>query len=173
MLGYTLSPSAQHRGFALDAAAAMVDMLFERTDTRRIVASVDDANVASMRVIETLGFRYEGIARQASLVRGEWLDEDPVRVVRDDRAAWLSRPRPSPERVELVELVHDNVQPYAELTTHRYQQQFVAPMAESFRHALLPEMVDGARCGAVVPRCCCRRCPSRVRDARGGDGELP
>ena len=122
----------------------MVDKLFERTGTRRIVASVDDANVASIRVIETLGFRYEGIALQASLVRGEWLDDTRFVIVRDDRAAWVSRPRLSPENVELVELVHENAKPHAQLTTHRYQEQFVAPMSESFRHALLPEMVDGA-----------------------------
>jgi GNAT superfamily N-acetyltransferase len=34
------------------------------------------------------------------------------------------------------------------LVTHRFQEEFVAPMAVTFRHALLPEEVDGAR---VVP----------------------
>ncbi|MDP9463310.1 MAG: GNAT family N-acetyltransferase, partial [Actinomycetota bacterium] len=147
-LGYTLAPPAQHHGFAVEAAGAMIDALFDRTEIRRIVATADDANPASMRVIETLGFRYEGIARQAAPVRGEWVDDARFAILRDDRAAWLSRVRTPPQRVELVELVHETSRPYADLMTHRYQEEFVAPMSATFRHALLPEEVDGAR---VVP----------------------
>jgi RimJ/RimL family protein N-acetyltransferase len=144
-LGYTLAPSAQHRGFAVEAAGAMIDAVFARTDTWRIVATTDDANAASMRVIEPLGFRFEGIARQAALVRGKWVDDVRFALTRDDRAAWVSRVRTRPERVELVELVHETARPYAELRTHRFQEEFVAPMSDTFRHALLPEEVDGAR----------------------------
>lgn len=143
-LGYTIAPSAQHRGFAAEAAAATIDAVFAGTDTWRIVATTDDANLASMRVIEPLGLRFEGIARQASLVRGEWVDEVQFAITRDDRAAWVSRVRARPERVELVELVDETVGPYAKLRTHRFQEQFVAPMSDSFRDALLPEEVDGA-----------------------------
>jgi RimJ/RimL family protein N-acetyltransferase len=145
MLGYTIAPSAQHRGFAGEAAGATVDALFARTDTWRIVATTDDANTASMRVIEPLGFRFEGIARQASLVRGNWVDEVLFAITRDDRAAWVSRLRTRPERVELVELVDETARPYADLRTHRFQEEFVAPMSASFLHALLPEEVDGFR----------------------------
>jgi RimJ/RimL family protein N-acetyltransferase len=126
----------------------MVDALFERTATHRIVATLDDSNLSSMRVVETLGFRFEGIARRAALVRGDWVDDVRFAILRDERAAWTSRTRLTPERVELVELVHETAEPYAELATHRYQEQFVAPMSTTFLHALLPEMVDGAR---VVP----------------------
>jgi RimJ/RimL family protein N-acetyltransferase len=147
-LGYTLAPSAQGRGFAVEAVGAMVDTLFDRTSIHRILATLDDDNLASMRVIETLGFAFEGIARRAALVRGEWLDDARFAVLRDDRAAWVARNRTPPHRVELVELVHEDAGPYAHLATHRYQEEYVAPMAKSFRHALLPEEVDGAR---VVP----------------------
>lgn len=147
-LGYTLAPAARNRGFAVEAAGAMVDALFDRTEVRRIVATADDANPASMQVIEPLGFRFEGIARKAASVRGEWVDGVRFALLRDDRAAWLSRVRTPPERVELVELVHENARPYAELVTHRYHEEFVSPNPTSFRHALLPEEVDGAR---VVP----------------------
>jgi RimJ/RimL family protein N-acetyltransferase len=145
IIGYTIAPGAQHLGFAVEAAGATIDALFAGTDTWRIVATTDDANAASMRVIESLGFRFEGIARKAVLVRGEWVDDVRFAITRDDRAAWLSRVRTRPERVELVELVHETARPYAELRTHRFQEEFVAPMSDSFRHALLPEEVDGAR----------------------------
>ena len=128
----------------------MVDMLFERTDTRRIVASVDDANVASIPVIETLGFRYEGIARQASLVRGEWLDETGFAIVRDDSAAWLSRPRLSPERVELVELVHDNAAAVRRADDAPLPAAVRRPDGGVVPSRVAPGEVDGALCGAVV-----------------------
>lgn len=144
-IGYTIAPSAQHRGFAVEAAGAMIDAVFERTETWRIVATADDANRASMRVIEPLGFRFEGIARQAALVRGKWVDDVQFAITRDDRAAWVSRVRTPPERVELVELVHETALLYAELATHRHQEAFVAPMSDSFRNALLPEEVNGGQ----------------------------
>ncbi len=147
-LGYTLARSAQGRGFAVEAAGAVVDALFEHTGVHRIVATLDDANLASMRVIESLGFRFEGIARKAERIRGEWVDDARFSLLRDERAAWLARDLSPPTRVELVELAHETSRAYADLATHRYQEEFVAPMAASFRHALLPEMVDGAR---VVP----------------------
>jgi RimJ/RimL family protein N-acetyltransferase len=147
-LGYTIAPPAQHHGFAAEAAATMIDALFDRTEIRRIRATADDANRASMRVIEPLGFRYEGTAQLAAPVRGEWVDDVQFAILRDERAAWVSRLRTAPERVELVELVHETARPYAELVTHRYQEEFVAPMPVTFRHALLPEEVDGVR---VVP----------------------
>ncbi len=43
-------------------------------------------------------------------------------------------------------MVHETARPYANLATHRFQEEFVAPMPASFRHALLPEEVNGARC---------------------------
>ncbi|HWC68188.1 MAG TPA: GNAT family N-acetyltransferase [Acidimicrobiales bacterium] len=144
-LGYTLAPRAQHRGFAVEAVGAMVDALFERTATHRIVATLDEANLASMRVVETVGFRFEGIARQAARVRGQWADDARFALLQDDRAAWLSRSRAAPEQIDLVELVYENVGPYERLATHRYQEQFVAPMATSFVDALLPEVVNGER----------------------------
>ncbi|MEP7112616.1 MAG: GNAT family N-acetyltransferase [Ilumatobacteraceae bacterium] len=147
-LGYTIAPAAQHQGFAVEAAGAAIDAVFERTKTWRIVATADDANRASMRVIEPLGFRFEGVARKAALVRGAWVDDVQFAITRDDRAAWVSRVRTPPERVELVELVHETALPYAQLVTHHFQEYFVSPVAVTFRHALLPEEVDGAR---VVP----------------------
>lgn len=147
-LRYTLAPEARHRGFAAEAAGAMVDALFDRTEIRRIMATADDANPASMQVIEPLGFRFEGIAYKAAPVRSEWVDGVRFALLREDRAAWVSRVRTPPDRVELIELVHENARPYAELMTHRYHEEFVSPNPTSFRHALLPEEVDGAR---VVP----------------------
>jgi RimJ/RimL family protein N-acetyltransferase len=146
-VGFTLAPPHHGKGFASEATAAIIDALFAHTDVHRIVASIDPANFASMRVIEHLGFRYEGTARRAELVRGEWVDDMRFALLRDDRAEWLARPM-SCQVVELVEITEHNLDATAALATHRYQQQFVAPMARSLGQALVPGMNGDHR---VVP----------------------
>ena len=138
-LGFTLAPPHHGKGYASEAAGAVVDALFAHTNVHRIVGSIDPANVASMRVLEHVGFRYEGTARRADLVRGEWVDDMRFALLRDDRADWLARPT-SCRNVELVEITPGNLQATVSLATHRYQEQFVAPMARSLSQALVPPM---------------------------------
>jgi RimJ/RimL family protein N-acetyltransferase len=140
-LGFTLAPQHHGKGFANEAAGALVDALFARTDVHRVVASIDPANVASMRVIEHLGFRHEGTGRRATQVRGEWLDDMRFALLREDRADWLARPT-SCEAVELVEITDDNLRAVAALATHRHQEHFVAPVARSLAQASVPPMHD-------------------------------
>ena len=148
-LGYTLATAHQGKGFATEAAAAMVDALFERTPVHRIVATLDPENFASMRLLEQLGFSFEGLARKAEPIRGEWLDDMRFGLLAEDRAAWLARPT-SCELVELVELTEANLGEVSALQTHRFQHRFVAPMERNLAQALVPPVVkDGV---AAVPR---------------------
>ena len=147
-LGYTLATRHQGKGFASEAAAAMVDALFEHTPVHRIVATLDPENVASMRLLEQLGFSFEGIARKAEPIRGEWLDDMRFGLLAEERAAWLARPTTC-DAVRLVEVTPDNLTAVAALQTHRFQRQFVAPMERNLAQALVPEVVkDGV---AAVP----------------------
>ena len=142
-LGYTLAPEHQGRGYASEAAGVMVDALFAHTDVHRIVASLDPQNLASMRVVEQLGFTFEGLARQSEPIRGEWLDDMRFAILRSDREAWLARPRDKPTDVRLVEIQPGEARQWAQLVTHRFQRQFVAPVLESFADALHPPVIDG------------------------------
>ena len=146
-IGFTLAPAHHGKGYASEAAGAMIDALFAQTNVHRIAASIDPANVASMRVLEHLGFRYEGTARRAELVRGEWVDDMQFALLRDDRTDWLTRPT-SCHSVELIEITADNLSAVAALATHRHQERFVAPMARSLAQARVPPAHDGHR---VVP----------------------
>lgn len=146
-LGFTLAPEHHRKGYASEAAGAMVDALLAHTKVHRVIASIDPANVASMRVLEHLGFRYEGTARRAERVRGEWVDDMRFALLGDDRSDWLARPA-SCHTVELVEITTGNLSAVAALATHRHQERFVAPMARSFSQALLPPMHNEHR---VVP----------------------
>ena len=147
MLGYSLRADRQGIGLATEAVAAFVDRLFE-TGVHRVAATLDPANVASARLLERLGFRYEGRGVKMALVRGEWADDDRYALLRADREAWLARPTDPPAEVTFVEVTPHNVEDVWRLATHRSQERFVATMPESFADALVPEIVDGA---PVVP----------------------
>lgn len=140
-IGFTIAPDHQGNGFASEAAGALIDALFAATEVHRIVASIDPANLPSMRVLENIGFRYEGTARRSVLVRGEWVDDMRFALLRDDRTDWLARPTTC-DAVELVELTTDNLRAVSALATHRHQEQFVAPMARSLAQALVPPLHD-------------------------------
>ncbi|MFN8023194.1 MAG: GNAT family N-acetyltransferase [Acidimicrobiales bacterium] len=139
-LGYTFATRHQGQGFAIEAASAMVDAVFAHTPVHRIVATLDPENHASMRLLELLGFRFEGLARQAEPIRGEWLDDMRFGLLRDDRTAWLARPTTVTD-VRLVEVTHHNLRAVGALETHRFQRKFVAPMEHNLAQALVPPEV--------------------------------
>jgi len=73
-IGYTLAAERHGRGYATEAAAAIVDLLFSE-GVRRVSASVDPANVTSVRVLERIGFRHEGTDIASFAVRGALVDD--------------------------------------------------------------------------------------------------
>ncbi len=58
-IGYALVPEARGQGFALEAARAILEHGLTRLRIGRIVAITDPDNVASTRVLEGLGMRFE------------------------------------------------------------------------------------------------------------------
>lgn len=147
-IGWTLSQPAQGRGYATEAASAVVDILFGQLGAHRLHASMHPDNVASARVCEALGMTFEAITRLTFKGPDGWEDDAHYSMVRADWESWRDRPRNPPVDVCLVELGPDNEGQYGRLSTHHSQRRFVAPMADSFEDALFPEWVDGA---PVVP----------------------
>ena len=148
-IGFTLAPQHQGHGYATEAALALVTDLVERLGVVRVRADLDPANVASMRVLEAIGLEFEATTRQSYAWRGTFADNTAYGVTAADWRAWRARPTSPPDDVRLVPLDPDNVDDYAVLRTHHSQEQFVAPVARSFQHALFPEMVNGM---PAVPR---------------------
>jgi ribosomal-protein-alanine N-acetyltransferase len=58
--GYTLARSHWSRGLATEAGCACLRYAFEELRLPELFASVDSRNVASIRVLEKLGFVYQG-----------------------------------------------------------------------------------------------------------------
>jgi ribosomal-protein-serine acetyltransferase len=73
-LGYWLRREATGRGLMTEAARAAVEFAFSRMGVHRVRCAAATDNIASLRVIGRLDFRFEGIARQAELVGSRWLD---------------------------------------------------------------------------------------------------
>jgi RimJ/RimL family protein N-acetyltransferase len=143
-LGYTLSPAARGRGIVTAAATAIIDWLFSDPQRARITADLHPDNIASARVVERLGFVYEGRSRKSYWVGDVVSDDAHYGLLRADWSAWNNRVRTRPTTVRLVEITDDNLSAVSALSTHKSQERFVSPMAGSFRDALIPELVDGA-----------------------------
>lgn len=73
-LGYWLRLDATGRGLMTEAARACADFAIERLSVHRIRCAAATDNYGSLRVISRLGFRFEGLARQAEFVGGRWVD---------------------------------------------------------------------------------------------------
>jgi ribosomal-protein-alanine N-acetyltransferase len=58
-LGYAYLPEYRGQGFALEAAAATLLQASGKFGLKRVIAVVSPANVASIRVLEKLGMRFE------------------------------------------------------------------------------------------------------------------
>ena len=68
-LGITLAPSAQGKGLAAEAARALIGMLREHSQVRRLVGITDVQNTASARLLERLGMTFE--AEEEIIFRGQ------------------------------------------------------------------------------------------------------
>jgi len=95
-LGYWIGVPHWGRGYATEAAMAMVRYGFEALDLQRIFASHVTKNVASGKVLRKIGMRYEGCHRAHILKWGEFLDLEMYGILAADwnarRAADLEIP---------------------------------------------------------------------------------
>lgn len=148
-IGFTLAPEHQGRGYATEAALALVTDLVERLGVVRVRADLDPANVASMRVLEAIGLEFEVTTQQSYWWRGAWADNTSYGATAAEWRAWHARPTSAPDDVRLVALDPDNVSAYAALRTHHSQESFVATVRKSFQDALFPEIVNGL---PAIPR---------------------
>ena len=88
-IAYEVERAQRSKGLATEASQAVIDAAFRTLpDLNRIVARVDGRNEASIRVMEKLGMRREGVFRQHRVWRGVLTDETHYGLLRDE---WASR----------------------------------------------------------------------------------
>ncbi|AXX31964.1 GNAT family N-acetyltransferase [Actinosynnema pretiosum subsp. pretiosum] len=74
-LGFSVAAPFQGRGYATEAVERVLRHLFLDRGMHRVSAECDPRNTASARLLERVGFRREGLRRQSTLLRGEWVDD--------------------------------------------------------------------------------------------------
>jgi RimJ/RimL family protein N-acetyltransferase len=84
-LGYALSPEAWGKGYASEAARAIVDASFLLTTAIEIFASARLENAASRGVLENCGFVHIGAGQEGAPARGGMVDVHRFRL---ERSVW-------------------------------------------------------------------------------------
>ncbi len=73
-IGFILRPDLWGRGYAFEAASAVVAHVFATRAIDELVADVDPGNAASLRLLERLGFVETGRAERTYCIDGVWAD---------------------------------------------------------------------------------------------------
>jgi ribosomal-protein-alanine N-acetyltransferase len=74
VFGYCFNRNWWRQGLGKEAASALVQFGFERLRAHRLWAHVFAGNAASVRILEGLAFRQEGLALQSLHLRNSWHD---------------------------------------------------------------------------------------------------
>jgi RimJ/RimL family protein N-acetyltransferase len=74
-IGFLFHPDHQGRGYATEAARALLAHAFEHYELHRVCGRLEPRNTASARVLEKLGMRREGLLLENEWVKGEWQSE--------------------------------------------------------------------------------------------------
>jgi ribosomal-protein-alanine N-acetyltransferase len=61
-IGYSVIPDRRRRGYATEAARAIVDWTLQEPEVKVVIASCDDDNEPSIRTLERIGFHRAGEA---------------------------------------------------------------------------------------------------------------
>ncbi|MGY5800569.1 GNAT family N-acetyltransferase [Rhizobium sp. LEGMi12c] len=86
-VGYMFNPAYAGKGYATEAAAAIITLGFEKFGFHRIFARLDAKNAGSVGVVERLGMRREAHLIENDRFNGVWGDEYVYAVLSREWAA--------------------------------------------------------------------------------------
>lgn len=84
-LGYWIGTPFARQGYMREAIGAMVTHAFGPMELSRIEAACLPENIASRGVLETCGFKYEGVAQSYLQINGRWRNHVLYSCLRADR----------------------------------------------------------------------------------------
>jgi len=84
-LGYWIGQRYARHGYMRETILALVHHSFHKLDLSRIEAACLPENMASRRVLETSGFKYEGVAQSYLQIDGRWRTHVLYACLRMDR----------------------------------------------------------------------------------------
>lgn len=99
-IGYWVSERFAGKGITPTAVALATDACFAQYGLHRMEICIRPENTASLRVVQKLGFRYEGLRRRYIHIDGDWRDHYAFALTREDvpqgvLSRWLSGQVPS------------------------------------------------------------------------------
>lgn len=86
-IGWTMHPDFTGRGYAAEAANAVLALAFRELTLHRVVAELDPRNDASIALCKRLGMHEEALFRKDLLFKGDWADTGLYAILRDE---WLA-----------------------------------------------------------------------------------
>ena len=66
----------QEKGYAVEAGRLLIALAFKGDGLHRLYARIDPANRAARKVLQRIGFRYEGCLRHEKRLNGRWVDQE-------------------------------------------------------------------------------------------------
>jgi RimJ/RimL family protein N-acetyltransferase len=90
-VGWVLNPDHSGRGYATEAAHAVMHLGFDGLGLHRVVARVDARNDPSLRLAARLGMRREAHLRANEWFKGEWTDEIDFALLEEE---WEAQHQP-------------------------------------------------------------------------------
>ncbi|UOR10645.1 GNAT family N-acetyltransferase [Halobacillus amylolyticus] len=76
-------------GYTSEGVQLIVQFAFKKAKLHRIEAAVKPNNLASMRILEKVGFKYEGVAREYLRINNHWEDHCKYALIESD---YFSKP---------------------------------------------------------------------------------
>lgn len=96
-IGYWIDRDQAGRGIMPTAVAMAIDYCFQHLELHRIEINIRPENAASLRVVEKLGLRNEGVSPSYLHIDGAWRDHLRFAVTEDEaRTGMLERLRNAP-----------------------------------------------------------------------------
>jgi ribosomal-protein-alanine N-acetyltransferase len=83
-LGYWIAEPFWGQGYAAEAARTVVTFAFQQFEVERMQSHCTAENLASAHVLEKLGFQFEGIARSAVRMHGQFRDMRRYAILRGE-----------------------------------------------------------------------------------------
>ncbi|MFM5905470.1 MAG: GNAT family N-acetyltransferase [Micrococcales bacterium] len=74
VIGYWVVPEVAGKGVTPTSVALVTDYLFNAVGLHRVEIDIRPENAASLRVVQKLGFRYEGLKQRYIHINGAWRD---------------------------------------------------------------------------------------------------
>lgn len=83
-IGYWVAEEFAGRNITTVSVAMATDVCFTELNLHRVEICIRPKNHASLRVVEKLGFRYEGLRRRYIHIDGDWRDHYAFALVREE-----------------------------------------------------------------------------------------